>query len=109
LRTKPLRDFTVEDLRIMIGQQIALNRLVPLALDRLRIDLLSEGDGYPVDLLASVLRADATVWEWSPDLTVEMRKLAESLHERPDLDRELRELIRAFIRAHPARPVIDLS
>ena len=109
LRTKPLRDFTVEDLRIMIGQQIALNRLVPLALDRLRIDPLSEGDGYPVDLLASVLRADATVWEWSPDLTVEMRKLAESLHERPDLDRELRELIRAFIRAHPARPVIDLS
>jgi hypothetical protein len=26
LRTKPLRDFTVEDLRIMIAQQVALAR-----------------------------------------------------------------------------------
>jgi hypothetical protein len=107
LRTKPLRDFTVEDLRIMIGQQIALNQLVPLALDLLRLDPLVEGDYYPGDLLASVLRADAAVWAWSPDLTVEMRKLAESLRERTDLDRELRELINTFIHAHPARAVID--
>jgi hypothetical protein len=109
LRTKPLRDFTVEDLRIMIGQQVALIRLVPLALDRLELDPLAEGDYYPGDLLASVLQADATVWEWSPDLTVEMRKLAESLHERTDLDGELRELIKTFIQAHPAQPVIDPS
>jgi CDI immunity proteins len=47
LRTKPLRDFTVEDLRIVIGQQVALNRLVPIALDRLRPDPLMEGDCYP--------------------------------------------------------------
>ncbi len=107
LRTKPLKDFTVEDLRIMIGQQIALNRLVPLALDRLQRDPLVEGDYYPGDLLASVLRADAAVWEWSPDLTVEMRKLAESLRERTELDGELRELIKTFIQDHSARPVID--
>ena len=56
LRTKPLRDFTVEDLRIMIGQQVALGRLVALALDRLRPDSLVEDDDYPADLLASVLR-----------------------------------------------------
>ena len=107
LRSKPLRDFTVDDLRIMIGQQIALNQLVPIALDVLRVDPLAQGDNYPGDLLASVLRADAAVWEWSPDLTVEMRKLAESLHEQVDLDRELRELIRTFVQAHPARAVID--
>ena len=107
MQTKPLKDFTVEDLRIMIGQQIALNRLVPLALDRLQRDPLVEGDYYPGDLLASVLRADAAVWEWSPDLTVEMRKLAESLRERTELDGELRELIKTFIQDHSARPVID--
>ncbi len=101
LRTKPLRDFTVEDLRIMIGQQIALSRLVPLALDVLRSDPLAEGDYYPGDLLASVLRADAAVWEWSPDLTVEMRKLAENLRGRMDLDENLRELITTFTQAHP--------
>jgi len=107
LRTKPLRDFTVEDLRVMIGQQIALNRLVPLALERLRRDPLVAGDYYPGDLLANVLRVDAAVWEWSPDLTVEMRKLAEGVRERTELDRELRELIKTFIQDHPARPVVD--
>ena len=82
MRTKPLRDFTVEDLRIMIGQRVALNRLVPLALDRLRPDPLVERDYYPGDLLDSVLRVDTAFWEWSPDLTVEMRKLAEDVRER---------------------------
>jgi CDI immunity proteins len=107
LRTKPLSDFTVEDLRILIGQQVALRSLVGLALDRLRLDPLVEGDYYPGDLLASVLRADAAVWELSPDLTVEMRKVAESLSERLELDPELRELIKTFIQAHPARQAID--
>ncbi|MGO9892211.1 MAG: contact-dependent growth inhibition system immunity protein [Solirubrobacteraceae bacterium] len=102
LRTKPLRDFTVEDLRIMIGQQVALNRLVPLALDRLRPDPLVEGDYYPGDLLDSVLRVDTTFWGWSPDLTVEMRKLAEDLRERTALEPGLRELIETFIRDHSA-------
>ena len=32
VRNKPLDEFTVEDLRLMIGQQIALQHLVPLAL-----------------------------------------------------------------------------
>ncbi|MGO9881796.1 MAG: contact-dependent growth inhibition system immunity protein [Solirubrobacteraceae bacterium] len=107
LRTKPLRDFTVDDLRIMIGQRVALNRLVPLALDRLRRDPLVEGDYYPGYLLDSVLRVDTTFWEWSPDLMVEMRKLAECVRERMELHRELRELIKTFIQDHPARPVID--
>ncbi|HEY6409919.1 MAG TPA: contact-dependent growth inhibition system immunity protein, partial [Ktedonobacteraceae bacterium] len=32
LRRKPLRDFSVEDLRIMIGQNISPDYLVPLAI-----------------------------------------------------------------------------
>ena len=107
LRTKPLRDLTVDDLRIMIGQQIALKRLVPLALDRLRVDPLVEGDFYAGDLLANVLRAEASVWEWSPDLTVETYRVAETLGERLDLDRQLRELIEAFMQDHPTRSVTD--
>jgi hypothetical protein len=109
LRTKPLRDFTVEDLRIMIGQQVALNRLVPLALKRLRPDPLMAGDSYPGDLLASVLRVDAAFWDWSPDLTVEMRKLGEDLRERFTQEPELRERIKRFIQGHPTRPVRDAT
>jgi hypothetical protein len=91
----------------MIGQQVALKRVVPLALDRLRPDPLISGDYYPGDLLDSVLRVDTTVWEWSPDLTVEMCKLAEDLRERFKLEPRLRELIKTFIQDHRARPVID--
>ena len=77
LRTKPLIDFTVEDLRIMIEQRVALDRLVPLALRRLKPEPLAQGDYYPGDLLASVLRVDTAFWERSPDSDVSLRKLTE--------------------------------
>jgi hypothetical protein len=102
LRTKPLREFTVEDLRIMIGQQVALNRLVPIALDRLRPDPLIEGDCYPGDLLASTLRVDAAFWKRLPDLEVELRNLTKDLRERTGLEPGLRELIKTFIQDHSA-------
>ena len=102
LRTKPLRDFTVEDLRIMIGQQVALSRLVPIALARLQPDPLVEDDYYPGDLMASVLRVDAAFWERFPDLEVPLRKLTKDLRERTALEPGLRELIETFIRDHSA-------
>jgi hypothetical protein len=105
LRTRPLVDFTVEDLRIMIGQQVALRRLVPLALDRLRPDSLLEDDDYPTDLLASVLRVDTAFWERSPDSDVELRKPAEGARERFKLAPGLRELIETFVRDHSARRI----
>jgi hypothetical protein len=109
LRTKPLRDFTVEDLRIMIGQNIALQPLVGLALGRLRSDPLLEGDCYPGDLLASVLRVDTAFWHPFLDLEVSARQLAESLRGRSGLEPGLRELIETFIRDHPPRSAAGFS
>jgi CDI immunity proteins len=103
LRSKPLVDFTVEDLRIMIGQQIALKHLVPLALERLQADPLVGGDYYPGDLLAGVLRADAALWEWSPDSDVSLRDLIQDVDERSELAPGLRELIETYKRDHSAR------
>jgi hypothetical protein len=103
LRTKPLVDFTVEDLRVMIGQQVGLNRLVGLAHRRLRPDPLVQGDYYPGDLLASVLRVNGAFWERSPDLDVEVGKLTKDLRGRTELEPGLRELIDTFIRDHSAR------
>ena len=105
LRTKPLRDFTVEDLRIMLGQQVALNHLVWPALDRLRSDSLVEYDDYPIDLLVSVLRVDPAYWERSPDYDLELHRLAEGARERFKLAPELRELIETFNRDHSARRI----
>ena len=105
LRTKPLRDFTAEDLQIMIGQQVALNHLVWPALDRLRSDALVEYDDYPTDLLASLLRVDSAYWERSPDYDQELHILAEGARERFNLAPELRELIETFNRDHSARRI----
>jgi CDI immunity proteins len=76
LRRVPLRDFTAENLRIMIGQNIGLPYLVPLALELLRADPFTEGDFYKGDLLQSVLRADASFWQRRPDLRKETAEIA---------------------------------
>ncbi len=105
LRTKALQDFTADDLRIMIGQQVALRPLVQLALDQLRPDSLVKDDDYPTDLLASVLRVDTAFWERSPDSDIELHKLAVGALQRFKLGPELRELIETFNRDHSARRI----
>ena len=63
LRKKPISSFTVEDLRIMIGQDIGLDYLIPLALETLEDNIFSEGNFYCGDLLNVVLSADKEFWK----------------------------------------------
>jgi hypothetical protein len=58
----PLSAFSVEDLRLMIGQQLGLKYLIPLALDKLKDDLFIEADYFPGDLLKNVLNVDTSFW-----------------------------------------------
>lgn len=67
LRKKALEGFTVEDLRILIGQEIGLKYLMPLAIEFLSIDLFAEGDMYKGDLLKKVLDVDTKFWDEHPD------------------------------------------
>jgi hypothetical protein len=76
-RRVPLRDSTVEDLRITIGQQIGLKYLVPLALEKLRDDPFAEGAYYPCDLLVSVLGAEAQFWQSHPKLREQLIGIVE--------------------------------
>ncbi len=62
LRKKPLRDFTIEDLRIMIGQNINLEFLIPLALEQLKENILAEGNCYEGDLLNNILTSEKEYW-----------------------------------------------
>ena len=72
LYDKPLKDFTTEDLRIMIGQKIGLEFLVPIALERLVENPFEQGDFYPGDLLMNLLRLPADYWHKHPDLRWEL-------------------------------------
>ena len=75
LRKKPLKDFTVEDLRIMIGQNISLELLIPLAFERFKQNIMAEGDIFPGDLLQNVLRANESYWLQNPVLHNKLSKL----------------------------------
>lgn len=105
LRTKPLRNFTDEDLGIMLRQQVALNHLVWPALARLRSASLLEDGDYPTDLLVGVLRVDPAYWERSPDYDLELHRLAEEARERFTLAPDVRELIESFNRDHSVRRI----
>ena len=63
LTKKPVDEFDVEDLRIMIGQDIGLKYLIPLALEVLKDDILAEGHFYEGDLLKSVLTSNNEYWK----------------------------------------------
>lgn len=54
LRKKPISSFDSENLRIMIGQKLSLDYLIPLALEILEDNIFSEGDYYSGDLLDSL-------------------------------------------------------
>lgn len=62
LRTLPLNEYRIEDLRIMIGQNIGLNFLIPLAIEQLNVNLFAEGDYYEGDLLQVVLSSNKEYW-----------------------------------------------
>ncbi len=62
LRKIPLNQFTTEDLRLMIGQDVSLDYLIPLALERLEEYTFIEGDFYEGDLLVQVSKIDEAFW-----------------------------------------------
>ena len=87
LRRRPLAEFTIEDLRIMIGQRVGLSILIPLAVERLEEDPLAAGDFYPGDLLQAVGRAGDAFWATHPDCFQRVRKIVRRVKESlPSLD-----------------------
>lgn len=72
LRHKPLREFTAEDLRFMLGQQNSLPVLMPMALDVLEADPFAGGDMYEGALLNMAVRADPQFWRAHPRLWYRM-------------------------------------
>lgn len=73
LRHKPLVQFTAEDFRILLGQDISVDVLLPLALTVLEEDPLAEGDYYPGDLLVAALRVAPAYFIAHPEVGVRLR------------------------------------
>jgi hypothetical protein len=84
LRAVPVADLTTENLRLLIGQQVGLSVLVPVAVEILERDRIAEGDYYRGDLLASVLRLPASFWADNPALAGRLRLLVAGLDDVAD-------------------------
>jgi contact-dependent growth inhibition (CDI) system CdiI-like immunity protein len=84
LRLVPLDEFTIDDIRLMIGQAFVLSYLVPLALEHLRSDVFVEGL-YPGDLLATVLKIDQNFWLENKALWMEVFELIDA--KRAELEK----------------------
>ncbi len=59
----PLRNLSIEQLRLLIGQSLALDIIIPIALEILDKNILVEGDLYPGDLLLKVLQISPSYWQ----------------------------------------------
>lgn len=90
---RPLAEFTVEDLRLMIGQEFGLPFLIPLAIEKLESDPFVSGDYYPGDLLVAVLRVSNDFWNEHEDLCWRVQGLTASL---PETLAELKDSIEKF-------------
>jgi hypothetical protein len=98
LRRKPLSEFTVEDLRIMLGQEVGVQVRLPRAVDVLVREPLAEGDLYPGDLLRSVVRLPDTAWSDLHDQHQRLAGVLADLVAGSDLDDpELRNHVGEFL------------
>ena len=68
LRNVPLRELGTEDLRMLIGQEIGLAHLVPLAIAQLEHDPWAGGHLYPGDLLKTTAEVPASYWSEHPTM-----------------------------------------
>ncbi len=99
LSEKPIEDLEIEDLRIMIGQNINLNQLIPRAISILKTNILAEGDFYPGDLLINVLTSNPNFWKanknyWSE--VINLIKSNESILSSPSISKILTNNIDSF-------------
>jgi hypothetical protein len=75
LRKVPIAELSAGDLRLLIGQGIGLEHLMPLAIELLRVDPYVEADLYPGDLLKNVQAVGEAYWEQHPEQRAEVWRL----------------------------------
>lgn len=102
LRRVPLIEFQGSDLLRMISQDIGIEYLIPVAIERLRADPLADRDDYPGSLLGALLKASSKYWDKNPKLREEIKRMYDGIliNEKNDEDLTqdvLRELKQAYL------------
>lgn len=61
-RKIPIKQLTVEQLRLLISQKIGLEHIIEIAIQKLEENILAEGDLYEGDLLVAVSCLSTQFW-----------------------------------------------
>ena len=96
-RTRPPAEYSAEDLRVTISRQLALSRLVPVAIELLEENPLLDSGYFPGDLLEAVLSVDKQYWRAN-------RKQWEAVRDIVDALRFAELKLSDPLREFPARP-----
>ncbi|MFY8033634.1 MAG: contact-dependent growth inhibition system immunity protein [Flexibacteraceae bacterium] len=77
LHNVPICDLPIEDIRFLIGQNAALEVLVPIAFDFIKDDLFLEAEYYRGDLLHNLLEINDkdNYWAKHPELKEKLKNL----------------------------------
>ena len=98
---QPIGLLNNEGLRLLIGQNIGLKFLIPLAIDKLKDNILAVGDLYEGDLLKNVLDSDRQFWIQNKDyynMIAELYLENSSLFENDNTYRQIRKSFESFIK-----------
>ena len=77
-RKIPVENLSVEQLRLLISQKIGLKYIVPVAIDQLEQNILSEGDYYKGDLLITISKIEKSYFDSNPEQRDKLRLLVSS-------------------------------
>ena len=80
----PLSKLSVENLRLLIGQGIGLEHLMPIALSKLEENPLTESNLYAGGLLASVIKLPEDFWVKYPDYNNRLVEIKLSVEDIAD-------------------------
>jgi len=98
LRKVPIGLLKAGDLRILIGQVIGTEHLLPLALDLLSEDALIEGDHYPGDLLRAAMSTDSAFWSRHQDEKTRLASIAARANSELTVTEDARRANRQLVK-----------
>ena len=82
LRRKPLKDLSIENLRLLAGQGIGFPWVLELAIEQLERNPWVESDHYEGDLFANVSSVRSEKWARYPELHARFRAIVERERSR---------------------------
>lgn len=107
VRKIPLKDLSIEDVRVLISQNMSLEISVPLAIDELKKNILVEAEFYPGDLLFGIVKSNKDFWLNQPELWNVVTELLIVNYDRitrlqlgRELERDWQKSLPAFLRYH---------